>query len=273
MSTAGGLAAKQSGVPNLASTRSVAVVTGGACGIGRACVERFARSGSAVLFTDRSEIDGVETAQALTEQGFSVAFLAGDVSDATHCTLAIEIAVRQFERVDMLVANAGIQLEGRLLEATAADWQRVLGVNLMGVVNICKAAIPIMLAQGTGSIVVVSSLNALRGFPGMAAYDASKAAVLAVARDIAVEYGGSIRANAVCPGATLTDYHSRRAAARGVSLDELRLSTRGYGLVGRAAEPAEIAAVIAFLAGPDASFVTGQVIVADGGYSAIGARP
>ncbi len=255
-----------------ASARSVAVVTGGACGIGRACVERFARSGSAVLFTDRTAADGVETARNLSEQGFSVAFLEGDVSDAAHCALAIETAVRRFERVDMLVANAGIQTAGRLVETSDADWQQVIGVNLMGVVHICKAAIPVMLDQGAGSIVVVSSLNALRGFPGMAAYDASKAAVLAIARDIAVEYGGKIRANAVCPGATLTDYHARRAAARGVGLDELRQSTRGYGLVGRAAEPAEIAAVITFLAGPDASFVTGQVIVADGGYSAIGAR-
>jgi 2-hydroxycyclohexanecarboxyl-CoA dehydrogenase len=251
---------------------SVAVVTGGACGIGRACVERFAGSGSAVLFTDRSEVDGLETARVLSEAGSRVSFLAGDVSDGAHCQLAIDTAVARFGRVDMLVANAGVQLQGGLLETSSADWERVMSVNLMGVVNICKAAIPVMLAQGAGSIVVVSSLNALRGFPGMAAYDASKAAVLAVARDIAVEYGGSIRANAVCPGATLTDYHARRAAARGVSLDELRQSTRGYGLVGRAAEPAEIAAVITFLAGPDASFVTGQVIVADGGYSAIGAR-
>jgi meso-butanediol dehydrogenase/(S,S)-butanediol dehydrogenase/diacetyl reductase len=251
----------------------VAVVTGGACGIGRACVERFTRGGSAVLFTDRSEVDGLETARELREPGARVSFVAGDVSDPAHCQQAIDTAVSQFARVDMLVANAGVQLQGGLLESTSADWERVMSVNLMGVVNICKAAIPVMLAQGAGSIVVVSSLNALRGFPGMAAYDASKAAVLAVARDIAVEYGGRIRANAVCPGATLTDYHARRAAARGVSLDELRRSTSGYGLVGRAAEPMEIAAVICFLAGPDASFVTGQVIVADGGYSAIGARP
>jgi 2-hydroxycyclohexanecarboxyl-CoA dehydrogenase len=252
---------------------TVAVVTGGACGIGRACVERFARSGSAVLFTDRSEADGLETARKFGEQGARVSFLAGDVSDPAHCRQAIDTAVAQFARVDMLVANAGVQLQGGLLESTSADWDRVMSVNLMGVVNICKAAIPVMLAQGAGSIVVVSSLNALRGFPGMAAYDASKAAVIAVARDIAVEYGGCIRANAVCPGATLTDYHARRAAARGVSLEELRQSTSGYGLVGRAAEPMEIAAVVGFLAGPDASFVTGQVIVADGGYSAIGARP
>jgi NAD(P)-dependent dehydrogenase (short-subunit alcohol dehydrogenase family) len=255
------------------SNPSVAVVTGGACGIGRACVERFARSGSAVLFTDRSEVDGLDATRALSEQGSRVSFLAGDVSDPTHCQQAIDTAVSQFARVDMLVANAGVQLQGSLLEATSADWERVMSVNLMGVVNICKAAIPVMLAQGAGSIVVVSSLNALRGFPGMAAYDASKAAVIAVARDIAVEYGGRIRSNAVCPGATLTDHHARLAAARGVSLDELRRSTKGYGLVGRAAEPMEIAAVICFLAGPDASFVTGQVIVADGGFSAIGSRP
>jgi meso-butanediol dehydrogenase/(S,S)-butanediol dehydrogenase/diacetyl reductase len=254
------------------SHSSVAVVTGGACGIGRACVERFTRGGSAVVFTDRSDADGLETARVLREQGSHVSFLAGDVSDFGHCQQAIDTAVAQFGRVDMVVANAGVQTSGGLLEATSADWQRVISVNLMGVVNICKAAIPAMLAQGAGSIVVVSSLNALRGFPGMAAYDASKAAVIAVARDIAVEYGGRIRANAVCPGATLTDYHARRAAERGVSLDELRQSTSGYGLVGRAAEPKEIAAVICFLAGPDASFVTGQAIVADGGYSAIGAR-
>ena len=250
----------------------VALVSGGACGIGRACVERFARTGSRVLFTDRSAADGDETARQLGGQGLQVDFLAGDVRDSVHCQSAVDTAVRLYGRVDMLVANAGVQTAGGLLEATEADWQQVIGVNLMGVVNLCKAAIPVMLAQGAGSIVVVSSLNALRGFPGMAAYDASKAAVIAVTRDIAVEYGGTIRANAVCPGATLTDYHARRAAAGGIGLDELRQSTRGYGLVGRAAEPAEIAAVIAFLAGPDASFVTGQVIVADGGYSAIGAR-
>jgi len=251
---------------------SVAVVTGGACGIGRACVERFTQNGSAVLFTDRSEPDGLKTLRELGESGSRVSFLAGDVSDPVHCQQAIDMAVTQFGRVDMLVANAGVQTPGGLLESTSADWERVINVNLMGVVNICKAAIPVMLAQGAGSIVVVSSLNALRGFPGMAAYDASKAAVIAVTRDIAVEYGGRIRANAVCPGATLTDYHARRAAARGINRDELRRSTSGYGLVGRAAEPMEIAAVIGFLAGPDASFVTGQVIVADGGYSVIGAR-
>jgi meso-butanediol dehydrogenase/(S,S)-butanediol dehydrogenase/diacetyl reductase len=259
--------------PADSGARRVAVVTGGACGIGRACVERFAGDGSAVLFTDRSEADGVEALRALRERYGDIEFLAGDVSDPAHCEAAIALTVGRFQRVDIVVANAGVQTAGGLLEATAAEWQQVIAVNLMGVVNICKAAIPVMLAQGMGSIVAVSSLNALRGFPGMAAYDATKAAVLAVIRDIAVEHGGRIRANAVCPGATLTDYHARRAATRGVDLESLRQSTRGYGLVGRAAEPSEIAAVIAFLSGPDASFITGQAIVADGGYSVIGARP
>ena len=130
----------------MTNKHTVAVVTGGACGIGRACVERFARSGSAVLFTDRSEDDGQRTAQILSEQGLQVAFLAGDVSDARHCAQAIEETVRRFERVDMLVANAGIQPSGSLLEASDKDWQAVIAVNLMGVVQICKAAIPAMLA-------------------------------------------------------------------------------------------------------------------------------
>src|SRR5580698_181664 len=122
------------------SHSSVAVVTGGACGIGRACVERFTRGGSAVVFTDRSEADALETARVFREQGARVSFLAGDVSDFAHCRQAVDTAVAQFGRVDMVVANAGVQTSGGLLEATSADWERVISVNLMGVVNICKAA-------------------------------------------------------------------------------------------------------------------------------------
>jgi meso-butanediol dehydrogenase/(S,S)-butanediol dehydrogenase/diacetyl reductase len=261
------------GVQNMDGEPRVALITGGARGIGNACVEHFTRKDYAVVFTDVSAEDGDHVAAAFAAQGRRVAFVPGDVSQEADCVHAVQAAVTRFGRLDVLVANAGVQTPGSLLDSTTEDWHHVLAVNLLGVVYVCKAALPVMIAQGAGAIVVVSSLNALRGFPGMAAYDASKAAVLAVVRDIAVEHGArGIRANAVCPGATLTDFHIRNAAKRGVSESALRDSTKGYGLLGRVAEPSEIAAVIGFLAGPDASFITGETLVADGGYSIIGAR-
>jgi len=258
----------------MATEKSAALVTGGASGIGRACVERFAATGYRVAFTDLASSDGQRVEEAQRAASADVSFIPADVTRADDCERAAAACHEQFGHLDVLVANAGIQTAGSLHEAPESDWQHVLNVNLLGVVRCCKAVLPLMLERGFGSIVVVSSINALQGYPRMAAYDASKAALLAVVRDLAVEYGArGIRANAVCPGATITDYHIRRAAERGIGPAELRASARGYGLVGRAAEPEEIAAVITFLAGPDASFVTGQTIVADGGFTAIGARP
>lgn len=254
-------------------TDRVALVTGGASGIGRACVERFLADGMRVLFTDLAAEDGRRTLEQLREAGATVEFLEGDVSDPQHASDAASRALRLFGRIDVLVANAGLQRGGRLVDTRYEEWQQVLEVNLLGVAWSCRAVIPAMIDGGGGAIVAISSVNALRGFPGMAAYDAAKAGVLALVRHVAVEHGRSgIRANAVCPGATITDFHLRRAAARGMDAQALRASMSDYALLGRAAEPREIAGVVAFLAGPDASFVTGQALVADGGLSAAGSR-
>ena len=128
-----------------------------------------------------------------------------------------------------------------------------------------------MVKRGAGSIVIISSVNALVGTPGMAIYDMSKAAVLALTRNLATEFGThGIRVNAVCPGNTLTDFHIEKMARKGVSVEQIRELTRGYGLLGRIAEPAEIANVVLFLAGEQASFVTGQTLAVDGGFSVAG---
>jgi NAD(P)-dependent dehydrogenase (short-subunit alcohol dehydrogenase family) len=251
----------------------VALVTGGAAGIGRACVERFLADGGQVLFTDRAASDGEAALAAIGVGADRLLFEAGDVCDPGHLAAAVARARALFGRIDALVANAGVQSGGTLLDTKDDDWQQVLDINLSGVRNACRAVLPLMQAQGHGAIVAISSVNALVGFRGMAAYDASKAAVIALMRHVAVEYGrDGIRANAVCPGATLTDHHLRRAAARGVDGAELRRQTQGYGLLGRVAEPAEIAAAVAFLAGEDASFVTGHALVVDGGLTAAGSR-
>jgi meso-butanediol dehydrogenase/(S,S)-butanediol dehydrogenase/diacetyl reductase len=255
-----------------ASDIPVALVTGGATGIGRACVERFLGESMAVVFTDLSREDGERTLAEL-QAPERLRFVAGDVRDDACNARAVRSATEEWGRLDVVVANAGVQTPGTLLDCSDEALKAIIDVNFLGAARICRQALPALVARGKGSIVAISSINALLGFPGMLGYDASKAALIALIRHIAVEHGRSgIRANAVCPGATLTDYHFRKAAARGVGPGELRASTRGYGLVGRAGEPSEIAEVVAFLASERASFITGQTIVADGGYSALGAR-
>ncbi|HVN43850.1 MAG TPA: SDR family NAD(P)-dependent oxidoreductase [Steroidobacteraceae bacterium] len=255
------------------SAQGVALVTGGASGIGRACVEGFLRQGLAVVFTDLPGSSGERTLAELAAFRDRLAWVAGDIRERADNAHAVETALERFGRLDIVVANAGVQTPGRLLDASDDEMKSVLDVNFLGAARICREALPTMIARGKGSIVGISSINAVLGFPGMLAYDASKAAVISLIRHIAIEHGANgIRANAVCPGATLTDYHLQRAAARGVSPEELRGKMRGYGLVGRAAEPAEIAEVVTFLASDRASFVTGQAIIADGGYSIIGSR-
>ena len=169
------------------------------------------------------------------------------------------------------MANAGIQTGGSLLDTGEPDWDKVLAVNLKGVAHSCKSVLPVMREQGNGAVVIVSSVNAMVGSAGMAMYDASKAAVLALMRNLAVEnaeYG--IRVNAVAPGATITDFHLQRAASKGKTAEQLREATRGYGLLGRAAEPEEIAHAIFFLASDQASFITGQTLFVDGGFTVTG---
>ncbi|HWL47636.1 MAG TPA: SDR family oxidoreductase [Sphingomonadaceae bacterium] len=241
-----------------------AIVTGGGAGIGRACVARFAALGYRVLVADR---DGAaaEAAAALVPDA---AALACDVADPAACDALAAHGLERWGRIDVLVANAGVQIGGRLIDTSPADWERLIAVNLKGVADCCRAVLPAMIARRSGSIVLVSSSNATRAPRGMAVYDITKAGVLGLMRNLAVDHGGDgIRVNAVCPGATLTDHHLRAAAARGVSEADLRAQTAGYGLLGRVGEPSEIAAAIAFLAGDDASFVTGATLAVDGGFA------
>jgi meso-butanediol dehydrogenase / (S,S)-butanediol dehydrogenase / diacetyl reductase len=256
----------------MSSTGQVCIVTGGAAGIGRACVELFVKQGFRVIAAD---VDGeaAEAAAADIRQrtgGEAIGF-ACDVASAQACQNVAHEALTRWGRIDALVGNAGVQTPGRLLDATDADWSRLVDVNLKGIVNCARAVLPAMIERHAGRIVLVSSINAVRAPAGMTLYDMTKAGVLGIMRSLAVDHGrDGIRVNAVCPGATLTDHHIRAAAARGVSEAELRKRTEGYALLGRVAEPAEIAAAIHFLASDAASFVTGATLVVDGGFTILG---
>ncbi len=251
----------------MAEKRKRAIVTGAASGIGKAAARRMIEEGLDVVVADINEVAVERTVSELSSKTGKALPCVLDVSDAKDCArLGVE-----FGSIDILVANAGIQTSGTVVDTDDDTWDLVLAVNLKGVANCCRAIVPGMAQRNSGAIVVVSSNNAVCGSAGMAAYDASKAAVLALVRSVAIEHGADgVRINAVCPGTTITDYHIDRYAKQGVSEAELYEMTAGTGLLNRAARPDEIANAIWFLAGEEASYVTGTNLVVDGGFSLAG---
>jgi 2-hydroxycyclohexanecarboxyl-CoA dehydrogenase len=246
----------------------VAAITGAGAGIGRACAIRFVQKGARVVVVDRTDEDGQATVDLLKASGAEAIFVHADVSVEEQCHHFAKTACDTYGRIDVLVANAGVRVFGTLLESTGDDWDKILSVNLKGVSFSCKAVLPRMIEQKSGAIVLIGSTTAMTGRTNMPLYDAAKFGVLSLTRSLAATYGkDGIRVNAVCPSLTLTDFHFRKAADEGVSPQELRERNKGYGLLGRPGEPEEIAAVVHFMASGDASFVTGQYLIVDGGYS------
>jgi meso-butanediol dehydrogenase/(S,S)-butanediol dehydrogenase/diacetyl reductase len=254
----------------MSSETKVAIITGGGAGIGKACALRFAREGFGVVIADISAEDGQRTRELIQSEGGQAIFRGGDVSQEADCQAWAQAALDTWGGIDVLVANAGVQTPGHLFEASDEDWGRTIGVNLKGVALSCKAVLPAMVEQGSGALVLISSVNALLGVGGggMLIYDASKAGVLALTRSLAIAHGqDGIRVNAICPGVTVTEFHEQRAAERGQTPEELRAGLKGHALLGKPAEPHQIASAVYFMASEDASHITGQYLVVDGGLT------
>nr|WP_232533096.1 MULTISPECIES: SDR family oxidoreductase [Ramlibacter] len=246
----------------------VALITGGGAGIGAATAALFCEQGAAVLLVDRDAAALERTAAAIRQRtpAARVQLLAADVADEASAGQAVQQCRQAFGRLDVLVNNAALRNYAALADATAAEWQAVLGVNLLGNASYCRAALPLLREAGRGAVVNVSSCYAVKGRKGMALYDASKAAILALTRTLAFEEAAhGIRVNAVCPGSTLTDFHVERTVAAGRSVEELKTQRQDTSLLGRWADPAEIAFPILWLASDEASFITGTTLVVDGG--------
>ncbi len=246
-----------------------AIITGGGAGIGAATARRFAAEGAAVMLvdTDAGALD--RTASVIGDvPGARVATFVADVSDETKAGDAVKRALAAFGRLDVLVNNASMRNYAALAEATPAEWMAVAGVNLIGAANYCRAALPALRRSGQASIVNVSSCYALIGRKGMGLYDATKAGLLAMTRTLAFEEAAhGVRANAICPGSTLTDFHIARAAAAGKTVEQLKTERQDTSLLARWADPDEIAWPILWLASDEASFITGATLMVDGGLS------
>jgi 2-hydroxycyclohexanecarboxyl-CoA dehydrogenase len=250
----------------------VAVVTGAASGIGRATAIRLAEEGAAVALVDRDAAGAEETAATLRRAGARAGVHACDVASSAQVASTATRIAEELGPVDVLANVAGIGdtagLEG-IEEIDDARWSLVLAVNLSGAFYWCRALLPGMAARGRGAVVNVSSLaGRSKSANGGLAYTASKAGVLGLTRHLAFDYGPrGVRVNAICPGGTITPYHVRRAAAQGVKEAELRRQRAGDNLLGRWAEPREMAYPILFLSCEESSYVTGATVMVDAGRS------
>ncbi|MBC5781464.1 SDR family oxidoreductase [Ramlibacter sp. USB13] len=252
--------------PRLAG--KTALITGGGAGIGAATATLFCREGAAVSLVDRDEAALRATAERIRAEvrGARVAYFAADVSSESLAALAVAHTLEGFGGIDVLVNNAAARSYSAVADASAQEWQAVVNVNLVGTANYCRAALPALRRSGRGSIVNVSSCYAVTGRKGMPIYDATKAGQLALTRTLAFEEAPhGIRANAVCPGSTLTDFHIGRAQAGGKDVEKLKTERSTTSLIGRWAAPEEIANPILWLASDEASFITGTTLMVDGG--------
>lgn len=241
----------------------VALITGGGGGIGEATGRLFAEEGASVALVDTSRDTVEAAAKAIGKQALP---LVADVSVEDEARRAVDEVLGHFGALHALVNVAGIRVYQALAEAAAQDWERILGVNVLGTAYCCKAAIPALRKAQGGTIVNVSSVYGVMGRKGMGQYDTTKAAVLGMTRALAVEEAAhGIRVNAVLPGSTITPYHIRRAAAQGQGEAELRKRTASENLMGRWAEPREIAYPILFLSCEESSYVTGVELLVDAG--------
>ena len=237
----------------------VAVVTGGASGIGLATCTRLAADGFTVAVLDIKPAD--------TQDGAALA-LRCDVTDESDVEAAMAAVLERFGRIDVLVNNAGItgsQQAARCHETPVAEWDRVHAVNVRGPFLCSRAVLPSMVARGSGHIITIASVAGFIAFPGRCAYTASKGAALMLTRSIAVDYAAAgIRANAVCPGMVYTPMTSWR-----LDQPELRAAVEDRIPVGRVAVPEEIADAVALLASGRLGYMTGHPLVVDGGMSAL----
>lgn len=243
----------------------VAVITGAASGIGSACARRFAAEGAAIAGIDLAKPTDEVWAE-VAEHAPDTSFHELDVRDERAVAAAVRAIAERHGRIDVLVNAAGVSGVGAAHELDAAEFDRVVGINLKGSFLVAKHVLGPMLAQQSGSIIHLASIEGLEGLPSQLAYNASKGGVVLMTRNMAIDYGRQgIRVNCLCPGAIDTPM---LAALGEEMLRPIRRQMERYHALNRFGRPEEIANAALFLASDEASFVTGSAMVVDGGWTA-----
>ena len=243
----------------------IALITGGASGIGRATALLFAREGSAISIVDLDQVNGQTAVQAIVDNGGRAFFIRGDVSQATDCQQAVQQTVRELGGLHILFNNAGIIRRASVLETSEAEWDRVMAVNVKSVFLLSKYAIPVMTEAGGGVIINTGSGWGLVGGRKAASYCASKGAVVLLTKAMALDHGEqNIRVNCICPGDTDTAMLHNEAHQLGEQIDSF-LAEAAQRPLKRIGRPEDIAQAALYLASDASSFVTGATLVVDGG--------
>jgi meso-butanediol dehydrogenase / (S,S)-butanediol dehydrogenase / diacetyl reductase len=244
----------------------VAFITGCASGIGAACALRFAEEGAAIAGLDLHEAEGGDW-EAAGKLAPAMRFEAGDVREEERIREAVAAVKEQLGRIDVLVNSAGVAGGGLVHMLEQKDWDRVLDVNLKGTYLVSKHVLPLMLAQGSGSIVNIASVEGIEGFLGGSSYNASKGGVVLLTKNMAIDYArAGIRVNVICPG--FIDTPMFRSVFSMDATKAMQEKIREAHQLGRFGKPVEIANAALFLASEEASFVTGVTLPVDGGYTA-----
>jgi dihydroanticapsin dehydrogenase len=248
----------------------VAIVTGGGQGIGRATCELFAEEGASLVVAERNPDTGRATAAAIGNNGAKAVFVQTEVADEDSVRNMVRAAVQAFGRINVLVNNAGVfVLKG--IDATPQEWRQVLDVNVMAPALVAKHVVPEMRKVGGGAIVNLGSISSFIAQPQFVTYNASKGAIANMTRCMAMDLApDNIRVNAVCPGTVWTSIVERLSRERGLdrAAAEQHPDFGGSHMIKRMAEPREIAYAILFLASDEASFITAENLMVDGGYVA-----
>jgi 3-oxoacyl-[acyl-carrier protein] reductase len=244
----------------------VALITGAASGQGRAAALLFGAQGARVIVADINDDGAAETVKMLEEQDSEGLAVHADVSERADVDTMIDAAIERYGRLDVLYNNAAVQMSGRLVECTEADWDLTIATNLSAIFWACRAAIPHLLEGDGGSIINTASTLGLIGSEGYAAYGAAKAGLVLLTKQIAVEYGPAIRANVIAPGSIDTP-RFRKVLDKTPGAEQFVEGLKRTIPVSRLGTAEDVAAIALFLASDMSAYVSGAIVPADGGLA------
>ncbi|QDU81419.1 Cyclopentanol dehydrogenase [Polystyrenella longa] len=248
----------------------VVVVTGGGTGIGKAICLRFAEEGGEIIVVDQNQETGKQTAEEIESAGGKACYLFCDLSLETEILALTASIQNKYDRIDVLVNNAAMfLLKG--IDATREDWEQILSVNVIGYALTCKHLLPLLRKSSAGAIVNLGSISSFIAQPQFVTYNATKAAIVSMTRCLALDLAPeNIRVNAVCPGTIWTQIVERLTKEAGLTREQADAHPDwgGAHMIPRIADPREVANAALFLASEEASFITAECLMVDGGYTA-----
>ena len=247
----------------------VAIVTGGSAGIGRAICGLFSEEGAQVVIADIDSDGGRETARLISDAGGDAVFVETDVSDEDQVANLVEASVERYGEINVLVNDAAAFVFGRVEDVTPEEWERVIGVNVLGPAYTVKHSLPHLRTAGGGSIVNIASVSSFVAQTAFVPYNTSKGALMQMTRCLALDLApDNIRVNCVCPGAILTQATERHRQFTGEEREQFLADAASSNFLKRHGQPREIAYGALFLASDESSFMTGQPLIIDGGATA-----